>query len=106
MAGIRENAAKAADDDRLVFGALCTPAYVAEVPGGPVVRREMISIQVETPISEWLTATGIVERHPNGTVALGKRSDHWLDEHDGMGVQGQMMGFFPNSQTTRTRSLN
>lgn len=108
MAGIREAASKVAAAENLVFGALCLPCYVTEIAPGAEqgVRREKVMLHVETPNAEWLMATGTVERHPNGTVALGKREDIWLDEHAGMSVHGEMVGFFPASRSAHTYTLN
>lgn len=108
MAAIRELAAKASEEEPAVFCALCTHCFVTEVaPGGAAgVRTENIMLHIETPTDEWLTVMATIERRPDGASHLGARRDLWLDQHGDFGVQGQMLGFFPNSNVTRTHAIN
>lgn len=108
MADIRAEAAKVANVEKLVFGALCMPSLVTELTPSAKegMHHEKIVMHIETPHAEWLMASGAIEWHSNGAMSLSKREDRWLDENDGWDLEGQMVGFFPYSKVARASMIN
>ena len=69
MAAIRAEAAKVANVEKLVFGALCMPSLVTELTPSAKegMHHEKIVMHIETPHAEWLMASGVSPKWVDNT---------------------------------------